>query len=171
VLLGHPPGALGGSEYLKMAHGLVRGRPAPVDLNRERALQMLLVEAATNQWIGSAHDCAEGGLAVAVAECCVEGSGVGARIDVPETMESDDGFGAVRAFFGEAPSRVVVSVMSGTRDSLLGRARDLSVPASVIGRTGGETISLALSGEPVAEIGLDDAEQAWGQGLTRPFGK
>ena len=86
-------------------------------------------------------------------------------------MESDDGFGAVRAFFGEAPSRVVVSVTSGTRDSLLGRARDLSVPASVIGRTGGETISLALSGEPVAEIGLDDAEQAWGQGLTRPFGK
>ena len=108
---------------------------------------------------------------MAVAECCVEGSAVGARIDVPETTESDDGFGAVRAFFGEAPSRVVVSVMSGTRDSLLGRARDLSVPASVIGHTGGETISLALSGEPVAEIGLDDAEQAWGQGLTRPFGK
>ena len=171
VLRGHPPGALGGSEYLKMVHGLVRGRPAPVDLDRERALQTLLVEAATGQWIGSAHDCAEGGLAVAVAECCVEGSAVGARIDVPETTESDDGFGAVRAFFGEAPSRVVVSVMSGTGDSLLGRARDLSVPASVIGHTGGETISLALSGEPVAEIGLDDAEQAWGQGLTRPFGK
>jgi phosphoribosylformylglycinamidine synthase len=171
VLLGHPPGALAGSEYLKMVHGLVRGRPAPVDLDRERALQTLLVEAAAGQWIGSAHDCAEGGLAVAVAECCVEGSAVGARIDVPEMMESDDGFGAVRAFFGEAPSRVVVSVTSGTRDSLLGRARDLSVPASVIGRTGGETISLALSGEPVAEIGLGNAEQAWGQGLTRPFGK
>ena len=171
VLLGHPPGALAGSEYLKMAHGLVRGRPAPVDLDCERALQALLVEAATGQWIGSAHDCAEGGLAVAVAECCVEGGAVGARIDVPETMESDDGFGAVRAFFGEAPSRVVVSVTSGMRDSLLGRARDLSVAASVIGHTGGETISLALSGEPVAEIGLDDAEQAWGQGLTRSFGK
>ncbi|MEO2198055.1 MAG: phosphoribosylformylglycinamidine synthase subunit PurL [bacterium] len=172
VLLGDPAGGLGGSEYLKQAHGLVRGAPAPVDLDRERALQELLVDAARGRWIRSAHDGSDGGLAVTLAECCVESGAVGAQVDLPESVESverDDRFGVVQALFGEAPSRVVVSVATGQRERLLSRARERAVPAVVIGRTGGDRIRLAVAGEQVADIGLDEAEQAWGQGLTRHF--
>ncbi len=172
VLLGDPAGGLGGSEYLKQAHGLVRGTPAPVDLDRERALQALLVDAARGRWIRSAHDGSDGGLAVTLAECCVESGAVGAQVDLPGSVEpvgQDERFGVVQALFGEAPSRVVVSVAAGQRERLLSGARERSVPAVVIGRTGGDRIRLAVSGEQVADIGLDEAEQAWGEGLTRHF--
>jgi len=135
VLLGDPAGAIGGSEYLKVVHGLVRGRPAALDLDRERALQTLLVDAAREGLTRSAHDCAEGGFAVTLAECCVEGGGVGARVTLPggeNPSEPDDGFALARALFGEAPSRVVVSVAPTDRDRLLERAAALAVPAAVI---------------------------------------
>ena len=169
VLLGDAAGELGGSEYLKLAHGLVRGRPAAVDLDRERALQTLLVEAARDGLIRSAHDCAEGGFAVTLAECCVESGGVGARVELPAPVGPDDRFVLVRALFGEAPSRVVVSVPSEERDRLCARAHALSVPATPIGRTGGERLTISVAGGVVADVGLDEAEQAWGNGLTRYF--
>ena len=169
VLLGDPAGSIGGSEYLKVAHALVRGRPAAVVLDRERALQTLLVEAARDGLIRSAHDCAEGGFAVTLAECSVESGGVGAQVDLPALVGPDDGFALVRALFGEAPSRVVVSVSSGARDRLLARARAFAVPAVVIGRTGGTRLAIAVAGAVVAEVGLDEAEQAWADGLARHF--
>ncbi len=167
VLLGDAAGALGGSEYLKVAHGLVRGRPAPVDLARERALQRLLVEAARDRLIRSAHDCAEGGFAVTLAECCAESGGVGAQVDLSAPVGPDDRFAWVRALFGEAPSRVVVSVTPEQRDRLLACARVLSVPASVIGHTGGDRLTILVGGEIVASVRLDEAEQAWAYGLSR----
>jgi len=169
VLLGEAAGELGGSEYLKVAHGLVRGRPAAVDLDRERALQRLLVDAARDGLLRSAHDCAEGGFAVTLAECSVESGGVGARVELPAPAGPDDRFALVRALFGEAPSRVVVSALPEERDRLLARARAFSVPASVIGHTGGERLTISVAGAVVAAIGLDEAEQAWDNGLTRHF--
>ena len=169
VLLGDVAGELGGSEYLKLAHGLVRGRPAAVDLDRERALQTLLVDAARDGLIRSAHDCAEGGFAVTLAECCVESGGVGARVELPGPAGPNDRFALVRALFGEAPSRVVVSVPPEACEQLRARARALSVPATVIGRTGGERLTISVAGEVVAAVGLDEAEQAWANGLTRHF--
>ena len=169
VLLGDAAGELGGSEYLTVAHGLVGGRPAPVDLAREGALQTLLVDAARDGLIRSAHDCAEGGFAVTLAECCVESGGVGAWVELSGSGGPDDRFLLVRALFGEAPSRVVVSVSPGERDRLLARARALSVPATVIGQTGGERLTISVAGAVVADIGLDEAEQTWANGLTRHF--
>ena len=169
VLLGDAAGDLGGSEYLTLAHGLVGGRPAAVDLDRERALQTLLVEAARDGLIRSAHDCAEGGFAVTLAECCVATGGIGARVALSGTGGPDDRFLLVRALFGEAPSRVVVSVPPGKRDRLLGRARALSVPARVIGQTGGDRLAISVAGAIVADIGLGEAERTWANGLTRYF--
>jgi phosphoribosylformylglycinamidine synthase subunit PurL len=169
VLLGDPAGGLGGSEYLKQYHGLVRGTPSAVDLDRERALQGLLVDAAQGRWIRSAHDGSDGGLAVTLAECCVESGTVGAQIDLPSWDGADDRFGVVQALFGEAPSRVIVSVAAGQRDQLLSSARERSVPATVIGSTGGDRLRFAVAGQLVADIGVDEAEHAWGQGLTRHF--
>ena len=73
VLLGEPGGQLGGSEYLQTVHGRLGGVPAPLDLERERAVQAACLAAIEAGFVRSAHDCAEGGLAVALAECCVTG--------------------------------------------------------------------------------------------------
>ena len=168
VLLGDASGGLGGSEYLKRVHRLVRGRPEPVDLARELALHGLMVGAARDGLLRSAHDCAEGGVAVTLAECCAESGGIGAAVDLPASG-AEDGFMTTRALFGEAPGRVVVSVAADARDDLLARARAAAVPASVIGRTGGARVAIAVAGETVADVAVDDAEQAWTAGLTRHF--
>lgn len=167
VLLGDPAGELGGSEYLKRVHGLVRGRPAPVDFGREAALQRLVVDAAHRGMVCSAHDCAEGGLAVALAECCVESGGVGARVDLSVSPGSTDRTDVVRILFGEAPSRVVVSATPAGRVELLEHARGLGVPAARIGRTGGSRVTVSVGGDVVADTALEAAERAWGSGLTR----
>src|SRR5436190_1868488 len=77
ILLGEGRGELGGSEYLKLAYGLVRGLPPAIDLGAEYALQTLLVALANDRLICSAQDCSEGGVAVALAECCFDTAGVG----------------------------------------------------------------------------------------------
>ena len=169
VLLGDPGGALGGSEYLNRVHGLVRGRPAPVDFDRERALQQLVVDAARRGMLCSAHDCAEGGLAVALAECCVESGGVGARVDLPVSAGSSDGLDVVRNLFGESPSRIVASATRDRRAELLDRARALGVPAAVIGGTGGDRVTMSVAGDVVADVALEAAEHAWATGLARHF--
>ena len=175
VLLGDSGGELGGSEYLMVAHQLVAGRPAQVFLDRERAVQTLLVDVAREGLIRSAHDCAEGGVAVTLAECSVESGGIGARVALPAPAgpsgpgEEDDRFALVRALFGEAPSRVVVSVPPAERDRLLACAGALSVPAIVVGQTGGDRLVVSVAGDVVADIGLHEAEHAWVNGLTRYF--
>src|SRR4029077_20468555 len=82
VMLGADRGELGGSEYLKVVHNLVRGVPPVLDLEAERALQALLVTLADEGLARSAHDCSDGGLAVTAAECCFDTVGIGANISV-----------------------------------------------------------------------------------------
>src|SRR6266513_3155861 len=76
VLLGESFDELGGSEYLNVIHGLIRGVPPALDLKREAALHRVLIEGAGNGLIRSAQDCSEGGLAITLAECCI-GTGLG----------------------------------------------------------------------------------------------
>src|SRR5262249_14424754 len=82
VLLGEGKGELGGSEYLKVVHDLVRGEPPSLDLGAERRLQDLLVALATDRLMRSAHDCSDGGLAVTIAECCFDTNGMGAEVSI-----------------------------------------------------------------------------------------
>src|SRR5690606_1586129 len=118
-------------------HGLVCGRPPALDLSRERALQRLLVDLAAGRLVESAHDCSAGGLAIALAECCFDSGGIGARVDTPAAA-SDGGVDPLAALlFGESASRVIVSVDPARRDAVLAAARAAGVPAAVIGRTGG----------------------------------
>ena len=77
VLLGESYGELGGSEYLKTVHGLVRGQPPALSLDKERALIALLTRAAAAGLLQSAHDCSDGGLAVTLAECAFDTGGIG----------------------------------------------------------------------------------------------
>ena len=159
VLLGTGHGELGGSEYLKIIHGLVRGVPPRLDLELEKALQGLLVRGVSDGLIKSAHDCAEGGLAVALAECCF-GSTMGATADIPEVAVAA-GHGDVAALFGESASRVLVSVDAGRTAEVQALARDAGVPAAVIGRVGGDRIRIAVAGRVVLDELVTDVEPLW----------
>ena len=167
VLLGDSRAELGGSEYLKVIHGLVRGVPPELDLTREAALQRVLVAGAAAGIIRSAHDCAEGGLAVTVAECCFD-SGYGVDVDVPAVDEAGT-FRDVATLFGESPSRVVVSVDPAQVSELMGLATREGVPAAVIGRVGGDHIRLAIAGTTLVDEPLADAERVWATAIDQYF--
>jgi phosphoribosylformylglycinamidine synthase len=168
VLLGETRAELGGSEYLKVVHGLVRGVPPALDLAREAALQRLLVEGIAAGVIKSAHDCAEGGFAIALAECCFD-TALGVSVDISAVDASESSFADVATLFSESASRVVVSVSSSGLADLLARAAAASVPAVRIGTVGGTRIRIALNGRQALDESLAESEDVWSNGLERYF--
>ena len=172
VLLGNDRVELGGSEYLKVAHGLVRGVPPAIDLEAERALQELLVTLANERLIRSAHDCADGGLAVAVAECCFDTDEIGAEIAIEgHEVSPDAAMNRVAALFGESATRVVLSAAEGQVSQILARAGVSGVPARVVGRTGGNLLRIAVNGKMSLDLPVGEAERAWRNALERHFVK
>ena len=160
VLLGDNRGELGGSEYLALLHDQVAGEAPVLDLDAERALQRLLVQAIRDGVLRSAHDCAEGGLAVTLAECCF-GTALGARIDVPSAGDVPADFRINATLFGESATRAVVSVAPGQLAALVAAAAAHHVPARAIGQVEGERITLAVDGHTAVDIARDEAELAW----------
>jgi phosphoribosylformylglycinamidine synthase len=172
VLLGVSRGELGGSEYLKMAHGLVRGLPPAIDLAAERSLQRLLVELADKRLARSAHDCSDGGLAVTLAECCFDTGAVGAEVGIdaatPSGVETVD---RAAALFGESASRVVVSTTAEDLPAVLQRAAAAGVPARAIGWTGGQRLRIVVGGQVAIDVAIDEAEGVWSSAVEQFFVK
>ena len=168
VLLGESRAELGGSEYLHVVHGLTLGVPPALDLVREASLQRLVADGIAAGLIRSAHDCAEGGLAVTVAECCFE-SGLGAQVDVPAVAVDPEAAVDVATLFGESASRVVVSVAGADVEALLALAAAARVPAARIGSVGGERIRMAVAGRVVVDEATAEAERVWASALDSYF--
>ena len=168
ILLGTGRDELGGSEYLHVLHGLTRGVPPALDLKLEAALQRVLVDGAAAGVIRSAHDCAEGGLAVTVAECCFD-TRLGVEVDMA-AVSSAPGFSDIASLFGESASRAVVSTTAELAGKLLFLAAAAGVPAVRIGTVGGERIRISLDGRRVIDEPLAEAEGIWSGALDRYFG-
>jgi phosphoribosylformylglycinamidine synthase subunit PurL len=172
VLLGDGRGELGGSEYLKLMAGIVRGLPPAIDLTAERALQDLLVALAADGLMRSAHDCSDGGLAVTLAECCFDTNGMGAEVSIAGVaVAKDAGINDAAALFGESASRVVVSAAPDAVTRILERAAAQNVPARVIGQTGGNRLRMAVDGRIVVDLAVDEAERAWATAVESHFAK
>jgi phosphoribosylformylglycinamidine synthase len=172
VLLGEGRGELGGSEYLKVAHDIVRGVPPSLDLAAERALQTLIVALAEARLIRSANDCSDGGLAVALAECCFDTNGVGAEVSIAAVDAArDPQMNLAAALFGESASRVLVSLATDGLADVLERAAAAHVPARVIGQTGGNRLHIAVGGTTAIDLSVDDAERVWASAVSRYFKK
>jgi phosphoribosylformylglycinamidine synthase len=166
VMLGESAGELGGSEYLKTIHGLLRGRPPAIDLMRERSLLALIVDLIARRLVRSAQDCAEGGVAVALAECCFDTAGIGAEVVLAGDV-SDGGVDRIAAtLFGESASRILVSVESARLSDVLAAAKTAGVVATRIGRTGGGAIRISVDGEIAIDCRLADAEARWRSSLA-----
>ena len=172
MLLGDDRGELGGSEYLKVVHGLVRGLPPSLDLDVEGALQRLLVSLAEARLMRSAHDCSDGGIAVTVAECCfgTEGLGATASID-PVHISRLESIDLAAALFSESASRVVVSVAPEHVAKVLERAAAANVAVRMIGRVGGARIRIAVGGTDTIDLSVDEAERVWSGAIEQYFAK
>ena len=160
VLLGRTREELGGSEYLAVVHGLVRGTPPWIDLEAEKRLHRVVLEAAGERLLRSAHDVAEGGLAVALAESCFGGPRLGVRVTLERGMRTD------ALLFGESQSRMLVSV----RRRHLGRLRELcrreEVPLAVLGEVRGTHLVIA----DLLDLPVETARERWRRVLERRLG-
>jgi phosphoribosylformylglycinamidine synthase len=161
VLLGDNFGELGGSEYLAVMFDRVAGRPPAIDLARERALQQLIVALVRSGLVQSAHDCSDGGLAVALAECTFDSGGIGVTASLDRCGDVPARFEPAAALYGESASRIVVSVDPASVDEVLRRAGASGVTARVIGRTGGDELRLDVGGEAAVRLPVADAERRW----------
>jgi phosphoribosylformylglycinamidine synthase subunit PurL len=172
VLLGDNPGELGGSEYLATMHGTVAGTPPAIDLAREAALQSLIVKLIRDGDVESAHDCSEGGLAIALAECTFDTNGIGVTVNLPLATGEPAGssraqFAVNATLFGESASRIVASVEPGRLDSVLSAATAAGIPAVAIGATGGDRIQISVGGQSAIDTAVVTAEHAWATAIER----
>jgi len=172
VLLGESRGELGGSEYLKVVYDQVRGIPPALDLDRERALQQLVVRLAEERLIRSADDCSDGGIAITVAESCFDSGGMGAEISIESTdVSADQHVNDAAALFGESASRIVVSTTADNVTQILELAAGAGVPARVIGQTGGNRLRIATGGRMTIDMATSDAERVWSAAIDSYFAK
>lgn len=161
VLLGENKGELGGSEFLKLIHKKVAGMPPSIDLSQEKRLWTLLEQGIERGYIDSAHDCAEGGLAVALAECCFGPVSLGATITLKDALPID------RLLFGEDQSRVVVSVRPGFEVMLAQLAINNGIKSEIIGKVGGDRFVVSTpEGTPI-DLPLSEVRDRWSKGFER----
>ena len=147
--------ALAGSEYLESVHGLVAGQPS-LDLALETGVQRVCLRLVEEGMLHSAHDCAEGGLAVAIAESAVQG-GLGFKA----TAKLEGRWDA--ALFGETASRIIISLDSGNLRQVEEVCREEGVPYTSLGTVGGKGFTFS----DLLDLPLEDLENAWRNGLER----
>ncbi len=144
VLLGHTRAEFGGSLWAWLRHGHLGGRPPAVDLAAERSLADVLVAAAAEQLVATAHDLSDGGLAMALAEACLTG-GTGCAVTLPGD--------AATFLFSESAARVIVAVRPGSELAFRQLCATNGVPATDIGQTGGTALEIAgWFSVPLAEL-------------------
>jgi phosphoribosylformylglycinamidine synthase len=166
-LIGPTAVTLGGSEYLAVIHGQEAGRPVPVDLDLEARVQGVVRELIREGLLQSAHDCAEGGLAVALAEGCI-GGGVGCSVfgvrasgQAIPTPNTEHPTPNTSVLFGEGPSRIVVSVRPEARAKMEAALRATGVPWERLGAVGGPALVIDES----VHVAVSELEETWERAL------
>jgi phosphoribosylformylglycinamidine synthase len=178
ILLGEPVDAgdplfgLGGSAYLQEIHGLKTGTPPRCDLVKEQELHLALRSLIYSGVVKSAHDCSEGGLAVALAECCISQQLgretprlIGAELDLTGVAQTR----LDALLFGETQSRVVISVAGIQAHKVLAQAKILGVPALQLGTVHGTVLQIKTSG---ASLSCEVARlhDIWWNAIARAMG-
>jgi phosphoribosylformylglycinamidine synthase len=169
-----PGYSLGGSQYLKVCHSLKIGPPPHVDLSHEIKIQSAVRDLIREGLVKSAHDCSEGGLAVALAECCFNPEKLlGADICCShgpmgrrrQTSHSD----VATVLFNESQSRIVISVAPENLDNTMLMLRKRDVPFQPLGKVGGDELRIQVDEEtfawPIADL-YDD----WWNSIRRVVG-
>lgn len=158
---------LGASEYLAVIHDTVAGRPPQVDADLEKRVQAACRHGIHQGWIQSAHDCAEGGLAVALAESCISGQ-AGAQIQFPAVTSSTRWD---RLLFGEGGARIVVSVSQGAiadwESYLTNTLDDHWQALGTVGDTSDSLTLLNAEGDLLIDLALAEMKTVWETAIER----
>jgi phosphoribosylformylglycinamidine synthase II len=166
------PVHLGGSRFLKVRHGLKQGPVPRLGLEQEIAVQNAVRDLIQAGMVQSAHDCSEGGLAVALAECCFNPKGsLGASVSIDNVGAASvprppD---AATALFHEAQSRIIVSVAPAHAEEAAKKLHAASVNASVLGTVGGDTLAIRVDGTTF-EWPIRDLHDDWWNAIARAVG-
>ena len=168
ALLGVTNDDLSVSEYARTIGGattdelIANGRVPVLDLGPERLVHDTVLKLSEEGLLASAHDCSDGGLAVAIAESCFSSLGrdaIGARIDMPSGDLSD-----AALLFGESPSRVVISYSPDNAE----RIKELvgACPFAEIGTVGDDTLTISIDGRDAISAAVSGLEKAWETSLA-----
>jgi phosphoribosylformylglycinamidine synthase subunit PurL len=147
VLLGRTEAEFGGSLWAQVVHGHLGGRPPAVDLDAERRLAEVLAAGAARGLLEAAHDLSDGGLAIALAECCLAGA-LGCSVSLPGDPFVD--------LFSESAARAVAAVRPGAEAEFAALCSAAGVPAAVLGQTGGGSLEV----EGCFRVGLAELSAA-----------
>ncbi|MBF2057557.1 MAG: phosphoribosylformylglycinamidine synthase subunit PurL [Cyanobacterium sp. T60_A2020_053] len=161
-LLGAFKPTLGASEYLATIHDTIAGKPPSLDYALEKAVQSVCRQGITDGLIHSAHDCAEGGLSVALAECCISGV-KGATVSLPH------GEGRLDALlYGECASLIIVSVSPDKQtdfESLL--QSQLGDKWQKVGTVTGDNLEINYQEQNLIHVSITDMTKTWGNAIER----
>ncbi len=149
----------GSSEYAKEVLGILWGYPPELDLEKEAALQKAVIEVIQQGLVDSAHDCSEGGIAVALTEKAFP-KGVGARVNL-----ASGGLFAEFVLFGEDASRILVSCDPGNVARIKEVAKKCEAAAEIIGETIPEKLEISLDGSVVVSSTVAELNKAYENAL------
>lgn len=142
ILVGEIGYEMGATHFLKVCHGRKEGLPPRLDVERELAVQNSVRELIRAGLVRSAHDCSEGGLAVALAESCFNPKGLfGAEIDLQPSVQN---------LFNESQSRIVISCAANNMEKVVSMLQAKNVPHNRLGEVTTETLSIKASGSALA---------------------
>jgi phosphoribosylformylglycinamidine synthase len=170
ALLGTTEDDLSNSEYVVSVGGITTaeivasGNVPKLDLDRELAVQRACLEAADRGLLAAAHDCADGGLAVALAELCFSSLGrdaIGAQVNL------DGALNATAQLFSESPSRIIISFDPTATDSIRAIAERHNAPFTILGYAGGTQLQIAVNDEAAITVAVADLEATWRNALSR----
>ena len=166
ILLGVNKEELGGSEYLKVIHDLIKGDAPSLDLDLEKSVQKTALESIRGKLVNSAHDASEGGLAVALSECTMASKKkIGAKINLKETIRKD------ALLFGESQSRIILSSSKENVKKIEKIAKKNNTPFSVIGTTGGDSLEIKINDKEEINSKISNLERYWKNSLKDALAK
>ncbi len=157
ALIGLTMEEFGGSEYLKIMCDRVEGKPPHLDLRLAQSVNKLCLELIREKILASAHDCSEGGLAVALAESCMSHplAAKGATLGIDSTVRND-------AFlFGESQSRILISFSAKNRLVVEAKAKAMEVPFAIIGKVGGDSLIVDINGKEFIREEVSHLKELW----------
>ncbi|KJR41508.1 phosphoribosylformylglycinamidine synthase II [Candidatus Magnetoovum chiemensis] len=164
ALIGKTENSLGGSEYLSLIHSLEKGMPPEIDLTKEKPLIDLLQTLIVNGLIKSAHDCSDGGLAIALAESSIAG-GIGAQIDLSEIINADKDLRLDSLLFGESPSRVLISASRDLLPQIEQETIQIQLAFNVIGTCSGDDFTIKVNDNTIIDMPVQEITNLYNNAL------
>jgi phosphoribosylformylglycinamidine synthase len=174
ALLGNTADDLSISEFRATIDGvssdemIADGSVPRIDLQLECAVQRVCLEAAEAGLLASAHDCADGGLAVALAENCFSSlnrSGIGAEIDASEVATAS--LSATSVLYSESPSRIILSFPRSSLALIEDLASRANCPITILGQVGGDRLRIRIGGEELISAAVSELENVWRGSLAK----